>query len=516
MDSRHVERYARLTIPFVAVLSPFLFLWTLYLALRGAVLDGFMAPLPGFFPFLLLAVGTLDVLVSLRQQRFSGTGAKLREIAIVIIGAYLLLLLTRGDLVQGDFDPTKPDVIAGLALVVLQWLISLGLFRALAHRTHFLRLCADAPPETRAKHVQELNSEHSSADDGLDTVRRVLLWLGAVLLVVVIAAHGIASGVVIRGTETLLILYTAHLLLALFILNRAKTEHALLSDGLEMPEEALRHQTWLFIGITALVALAVLPIVGKESAFPARYLAEFVQTLDERLFGSETMTLRPSETTGRIARREREDFEIQRDYADPTVDTSTPLTQRIARIVGIAVLGLIGVGVLYFLVRPLFSERDGEFNLAAGIARLRSRFQTIMASIPKAIRDLVAWLRRPKRGLRSAAKGLLQRIQESPLPVARKRKSWEAGRSRSDRKALGKAVRAFVRVVRWGERQGVPYSVATPPLEYVQRLNHRTENPNPQLTEAAELFEEIVFSPTAPEDSKIAALIEKVTQALRG
>ena len=67
-------------------------------------------------------------------------------------------------------------------------------------------------------------------------------------------------------------------------------------------------------------------------------------------------------------------------------------------------------------------------------------------------------------------------------------------RQRLHRGAHGAAVRGFVRLIRWGERSGVPFRRSAAPLAYVRALGARLPERRAELEAAGVLFEELVYS----------------------
>ncbi|MDE0445988.1 MAG: DUF4129 domain-containing protein, partial [Spirochaetaceae bacterium] len=58
----------------------------------------------------------------------------------------------------------------------------------------------------------------------------------------------------------------------------------------------------------------------------------------------------------------------------------------------------------------------------------------------------------------------------------------------------GAAVRGFVRLIRWGERAGVPFRRSVAPLDYVRALAAKLPEQHDELLALGALFEELVYS----------------------
>ena len=130
-------------------------------------------------------------------------------------------------------------------------------------------------------------------------------------------------------------------------------------------------------------------------------------------------------------------------------------------------LAALGLGLIVFLVRPLFSRNLGEMLRGISLAGLWRGFAR---GLSQALDTALAGLRRLLSAPRDVAGRLAATVTRAARERRRQARARRAVRSRLRQGAHGAAVRGFVRLIRWGERSGVPFRRSVAPLDYVRAL----------------------------------------------
>ena len=157
----------------------------------------------------------------------------------------------------------------------------------------------------------------------------------------------------------------------------------------------------------------------------------------------------------------------------------------------VTILVALGGALAVFLVRPLFSRDFGDILRTLSAGRL---LRGLATGISQALDTALAVLRR----MVSAPGGAAARLADTVRLAARERRrqatARRAVRERLRSGAHGAAVRGFVRLIRWGERAGVPFRRSLAPLDYVRALAAKLPEQRDDLLALGVLFEELVYS----------------------
>ena len=176
---------------------------------------------------------------------------------------------------------------------------------------------------------------------------------------------------------------------------------------------------------------------------------------------------------------------------------------------------LIGLGLLfvYFLLSPLLS--DYFRNRLKGLHPLRAVVNKILALFDLTARllaQLVAWLRQPFGnsvpflGRQSETEKELDRWRRRKLKKAGFLKRWE----------MGRVLRMFLKLIRYGRRRGVEYRSSLAPLEFAELVAAAIPRQQASLAEAMTIFEEALYSPRRLSRQKTGRYFVLVKDIVKG
>ena len=491
MDERRLAVYRAAIHPTLALTIPFLFLVLLDRLLRLLVLDLVLAPNPPGTVFVLLLTGAAQAAVAnaLKKEKVGSALPRMRELLVILILATVVFMATRGYLFAGDLVPLKAEVIYAQILVLIMWLASFGLHRAFREREVFLSLLIGKEGPQLRTAVRSYSTEATESVARMRQVKRVAIWFQTLILLALFVA-------LLGGREIgtgLLLLVLLHLALGLTytaVLNGYLEEQGYFGGGFVLPPALRRRRVGTALLFVALAALVTWPLGGTEPPLPASYLGAFFAWLNDLLTPDQPLEARQTELrTGSsepLQERERERSQLmgeQREQSD--------LAARLFQAVLITVLLALGLGLIVFLVRPLFSRDLGEMLRGFSLAGLWRGFAR---GLSQAAATALAALRRMLAAPRDVAERLAATVTRAARERRRQARARRAVRSRLRHGAHGAAVRGFVRLVRWGERSGVPFRRSVAPLDYVRALGARLPERRAELEAVGVLFEELVYS----------------------
>ena len=494
MDERRLAVYRAAIHPSLAVAIPFLFLLLLDRLLRLLVLDLVLPPNPpGTILVLLLTGGAQAAIANTLAREKVGSGLpRLRELLVILILAAAVFMTTRGYLFAGDVNPAKPEVIYALLLVLIMWLSCFSLHRAFREREVFLSMITGIEGNELRTAVRTYSTEATESVARMRQVKRVAIWFQVLVLLAFCAA--LLGGRQVGGG--LLVLVALHLALGLAYtaaFNGYLEEQGYFGGGFVLPAALRRRRVGAALLFVALAALVTWPLVPPEPPLPASYLEALFAWLSDLLNPDGPMQTRQQQLPN-MGSRESEG-EQMRDFAQIGGDREgSDLAARLFQAFLVTVLVALGGALVVFLVRPLFSRDLGELLRAFSVGRL---LRGLASGLSQALDGALAVLRRMASAPRGAAARLAATVRTAARERRRQSIARRALRERLRSGAHAAAVRGFVRLIRWGERAGVPFRRSVAPLAYVRALAAQLPEQRDELLALGVLFEELVYSAAA-------------------
>ena len=491
MDERRLAVYRAAIHPSLAVAIPFLFLLLLDRLLRLLVLDLVLPPNPpGTILVLLLSGGAQAAIANtLAREKVGGGLPRLRELLVILILAAAVFMTTRGYLFAGDVNPAKPEVIYALALVLVMWLTCFSLHRAFREREVFLSTITGIEGNALRTAVRSYSTEATESVARMRQVKRVAIWFQALVLLTLCAA--LLGGREVGGG--LLVLVALHLALGLAYtaaLNGYIEEQGYFGGGFVLPAALRRRRVGAALLFVALAALVTWPLAPSEPPLPVSYLESLFAWLSDLLTPDGARELRQRELS--VSGSRAQEGEQVRDFAQFVGDREgSDLVARLFQAFLVTVLAALGAVLVVFLLRPLFSRDLGDMLRMFSASRL---LHALAAGLSQALDAAQAVLRRMAAAPRGAAARLAATVREAAGERRRQASARRAVRERLRSGAHGAAVRGFVRLIRWGERAGVPFRRSLAPLDYVRSLATKLPEQRDELLALGVLFEELVYS----------------------
>ena len=508
-------RFYRTTLhPFLSISIPLLLLLSVETFVRAMVLHAVL-PLPAYLWLLLPFVGVIEA-VSANRMAEEGTSSiapRLRELLLILIGTLVLFMLAQGHLLRGDINPAKGDVLYPLALTFVYWIIAFALHRNMREREAFLALVVDQDGDQLKNAFRDYAEEATVSSTRMRALRRAILWFQSLsllaFLVLLIAIEPIDPW------WTLLALgHVGFGLVCLAIVNSFVEEQQHLGEGLPLPPALQRRRVRATVLTLLLTAAVVLPLTGREALLPAEAIGAFMDWLEEHL--------RLPEREVKVKIRQGDDAEVfQDDFREPDMGDlggereESEFLRNLVRIVLITIGALILIGLLYFLVRPLLS-RDYRERLreARPLARLAAAIARFFTALVTSVRRMITAFGRSRRSLARFGESLVDRVRERSAARAAAR-AREAAMDKQRQRAIGQASKAYVRLIRWAERGGVPFRKWLGPLEYASMVTELAPEHADALIEIGTIFEEIVYAAAEPPEERVETYYNRIKEVTR-
>ncbi len=495
--------------PSIALLVPFLFLVSITGILN--TVSGGQIRLSMIFYVVLFLTGLEETLVGniLFKENVGGI-ERLREIVyLLLLGGLILFLLQPGP-VESRWQSMGQwqSVYMGLC-IVLQWLITFRVHANLRDREILLSFLQDK----RGLELRlALRGSSGMANETLLSIRKVkrtiiLCQVFVFMLLVLLFFLGVETA---TPLFVILLLHGMSGVLFVFILNNATQDQLLFGEGI-YADEVFQKKRFLYAFVVLSIVIVIVFLLARQvSLLP---LSLFQPLLDwlARLFAGR----------GRPAPRLPGNTPVMRDQR--MAETLAPLNEEpsplmvlirmILSILGRAVIIGLGLLFIYFLLSPLLS--DYFRKRLTGLRPLQALFSKLLAFfdfMARIIAQFIAWLRqpfgasfpypRPEPGTEDeSAKWRRRKIKKAGLL-----KRWE----------MGRVLRMFLKLIRYGRRRGVEYRSCLAPLEYAELMAVAVPRQQSSLSEAMTIFEEALYSPQRLSRQKTGRYFALVRAIVKG
>ncbi len=485
MSSLITESYLRLhrsTVhPLIAISLPSLFLLCLD-SIARALFPALRFPPPLFF-LALLAVGAEEaVLANILFTERAGFIARIRELLAVMVVVWLALGAVRG-MQTRELTLVHVDFIYPLALTFTQWISVWVLHKFLREREILLTAIAGRKGEEMLHALRDASLQAEISARSLRAVKLVEALFQAVIFILLL----LAAALKVPWGLQVPFLAALHGLFGLVVtgtMNMYAQDQLLLGEGVVVPARF----EWSRMGTIAAVPLVSIPLVLLLARNDAPLPLSALFSLLERFFHSfPALPIWALMDPVRI-------FEQQQRYAAMTRAVSgsspTPILLLFLFILGRLIRIAIVLGLYFFLISPLLSD---DF-----LASVRTR-------------SFAAFIRRKLKDLLRACRRLIRRLRTWLYSVGREGPGKEGGGTKSEsrkerhgpaphalprrkRLQMSSVLRAYLKLLEWGENSGVPYRGFDAPHEYAFRLVSVFPDRSRQLALITEVLEEALFS----------------------
>jgi len=514
MNPDRLRFYRNTLHPFLSIAIPFLLLLSVETFVRAMVLHAVL-PLPGYLWAVLALVGVIQAVAANRaaEEGTSSIAPRLRELLLILIGTLVLFMIAQGHLLRLDINPVKADVLYPLALTFVYWIIAFGLHRNMREREAFLALVVGQDGDQLKTAFRDYSEEATTSSARMRALRRAILWFQSLSLIAFLILL-IAVDPIEPWWTVLALGHVGFGLVFLAIVNGFMEEQQHLGQGLPVPPALQRRRVRATVLTLLLTTVVVLPLTGREALLPAEAIGAFMEWLEERL--------RLPEREVKVRVREGGDTEaFQEDFREPDLGDlggdreESDFLERLVRIVLISIGALILIGLLYFLVRPLLSRDYRErLRQARPLARLAAAVGRFFTAFAESVRRMLEAFARSRQSLARFGESLVERARERSAARAAAR-ARDAELDKQRQRAIGQASKAFVRLIKWAERGGVPFRKWMGPMEYLMLVAERSTANARALREIGTIFEQIAYAATDPPAERSQTyynLIKEVTR----
>jgi hypothetical protein len=502
IGKRYLLLLRSLVHPLLSIFLPLLFLLSTDQLLR--LLFPGVSWFPRHLAPLLLAAGMEEAgMGNLLFKERASFAARLRELALLLALVFGYLFLLSALRSERGFH-LSPLLIYPLTATALQWLLSHGIHSGLRERELLLGSLAGKRGAALRHSMRD-----SSFQAGL-TIRVLRnIKAGAIVFQVQIVALLIVAAVLKRqpplGGALVVSLHTVGGLLAIGLLHSFEEQQLLLGSGIPLPLALERRRVLFCLSILGIAAAAIILAARNASLLPLSALIALLRKLASLFRFPEgpgfTKTLQNA-----LIERQRLYQAIRYSQPAPIV---SPLASLIAEFLRRLFRTLLGTGLFLFLVFPLLSQDFiDRLRELRPFAALRRRLQVLLGFAVRFWLRILHWLRR----LRVSRRRSVLTVEDERVATTRPNHGRVDKRRLSVRKRvqMSRVQRAFLALIRRGERLGVPYVFFLTPLEYSQLLIAVLPAGSSQLAYVVEVFEEVMFSTHLVAAARIARYIRTI------
>jgi hypothetical protein len=486
--------------PLLSIVPPLLFLLSLDQLLRVLV-----PGIPWFprhlAPLLIVAAVEEAVMGNLLFKERASFVARVRELALLLALVFGYLFISFGVRSSVGFRVT-PELIYPLTATVLQWLFSHGIHSALRERELLLNALT-AKRGAALRHT--LRDSSYQAGLTIRVLRNVKAGIVAFqfLVIALLITAAVLKRQPASGGTLVIALHTIGGLLVLGMLNSFEEQQLLLGSGNPLPLALERRKLLFCLVILGIAAAAVILAARNASLLPLSALIALLR----RLASLFRLPVGPGLSEAlQNALIERQRYYQAMRLSQPLPPAPGPLALLMVEAARRLLRTLLGTAVFLFLVSPLLSrdfvERLRELR---PFAALWKRLNLLLGFALRFWLRFLRWLRFPRRqaGLTVEEEGRLPAESRSGMAKTQKL-------SVRKRVQMNRVQRAFLTLIRWGEKRGVSYAIFLTPLEYSQKLAAAIHADLEKLSYVVDVFEEVMFSAHLVASASIARYMRMI------
>ncbi len=497
--SKQYFRFYRATAhPLLSIFIPLLFLLTLHSMLQSLV-PGLSIPTP-LLALLLLIVGFEEALAGniFFKERVSSF-VRLRELILILL-LVLPILFAVHRIPLHLRNLLQPKLLYPLFLVLLQWLSSLALHNRLRERELFLSVIAGKRGSQQTQALRDSSMQAGYAIKGIKEVQSTITMFQVVIFVLIIAT-------IVLGKElpaSSLVLATLHAssgFLFSGVLNLFSEDQMYLGNGFVIPPR-LERKRLIYIAVLLGVCLTLVLLAARDSSLlPLSWLLALLEKLAQLFKYNPDYGVVEGLRKMIAERRQSLQSLLPAREAMPLsllFKLILALLKRLIRVIAFTAL-------FFFLAAPLFSDYFlKRVRQLRPLAFLWRKIRASLLYLRRTIRRFVLWLKTSGTRRKPAAEGK-KPLQTHPFVY---RESRRPGLRK--KLQMGRVLKAFARMLKWGERIGVPFFPANTPQEYTHRLAAAAPGTEPSLEFIVQVFEEVMFSTHLVDRDRISRYLKVV------
>jgi hypothetical protein len=288
----------------------------------------------------------------------------------------------------------------------------------------------------------------------------------------------------------------------LTILNNAAQDHFLAAEGVAVGPLFKRRRTSQAAVLLMVGVGLVLLFARRTSVFPLSIfgpLLEWLRSLMDR-----EMEIGPPPPVRPNIPRPQQDLMDLLELGDRDPNPWVEILRFILRVIWNVIkwAGLVVLG--YLLISPFLSRYfRTRLRGLRPLAFLLEQAKALGSFLRRIWEDLAAWLRRPPAERQERRR---QRRREWIRTVRVRRPGM------FKRMEMGRVLRAYVRLIRWGGRRGVSFRVSYAPREYADQLKERLPEHAGALEEAMVILEQALFSPVRIGRQRVGVYLKRIRE----
>ncbi len=465
--------------------------------------------IPPIYYLSLLVVGLEEVIVGniLYKEKIGGW-ERVREVVYILVCVFIvLLILQRGSLSLRQRLEALQSVlnIYLVVCILLQWVLTAKIHAGLRNREILLTVLSEKRGESLKHALRESSELTVMALSNLKQVKRIIIFLQLITFTLLLGLF--AFGV--RTRALLVFTVLSHALVGVvftFILNNAIQDQFLFGEGIFVDSIFQRRRLLYAALIIVTVMLLVVSLARQTSILPLSIFQPFLDWL-AGLFAPK------GRLAFRLPRAENRSNRMDLGKLLSQLPRKPSLLVEILRML-LAVLGrviLLGLGILfiYFLFSPLLSNYfKAVLRRLHPLKVLWIRMRALGSYVVGLFKDLLAWVRSPGR---DKAKFSKKKKTENRWRRLKIRKPGLLKRLE-----IGRILKAFMQLIRWGKRKGIEYKPYIAPLEYAYIVSEKFPARRGCLQESMEIMEEALFSPSVLPRRKVKRYLDLIKMIVKG
>jgi hypothetical protein len=487
--------------PVISIFLP-LFFFINFTFFLGAVFGESFRIHVVFYIFLFLAGLEEAVAGNILFKESEGGMARLRELVyLIIVVLIVVLILQKGNLAERWQSLIKIQNLYMILLVPVQWLVSFVIHRALREREILLISLKGIRGDELRSTLRQNSEMVIEAMSGLKKVKLFIIFFQTIVFILLILYF--VLGTQISGLAVIfLVLHAAAGIIFTIVINNAVEDQLLSGEGVVVGPLYRRRRFILALSVLFLVVLLIFFFARSTSLLP---LSLFQPLLD-------WLARRPSREASPPVYQRKSPEQGMGDMLKTLGEMGQAEPNKFFRILffilGRILLGVVVTAVIYFLISPFLSRYfRGRLKMFRPAEVLWRKINAFLSYLGRLVEDFWTWLKRS--GSFHAQSRKLEREARRWKQLKNRQPGW------LKKLEMGRILKGFLKLMRWGQKKGVLYKKHMGPAEYTGMLSDTVPPQREALTEAVDIMEEALFSSDLLKRGKLARYLFLVKRIVK-
>ena len=497
--------------PLISITLPFFFIATATCILNSIYKNIF--PSSSVFFIVLLLTGAEESFMGniLFKEKVPYT-SRIREFIFILIITFLVLLFNSSENINTKpIDLLTISNIFIFSSVALQWILTFIIHKHLRNREILLYIMAKNPK----KNIKDIIRNNSvTAYYSIFNQKKIKKYIISFQIIILIMLSVLFILEIKAGPllPFFAISQSALGLIFLIIINNQIEDQLLLPEGITNKSASDYKRLYYIFFVLICIFLFVILTHNNKSIFSLSYIEDFFKWLINFLFPKREIAI-----TEFIKQKESYDnfkkFLEMHHHNMSGPNNFIKILLILLTVIEIMIIAGLGIYLLYLLISPVLSKSFRKKAVKIKFKPLNFisyRVLVLLRFFKKIWQEFLNWFKKsPESKPKNKKRKAKAKINNIKIFSKKEKNSF------FKKIEINRVLNAFLKLTRWGGKQGLPYQMHIAPLEYGENLAKAISSKKDILIEAMQILEEVLFSGRILTQKRIQYYLKLIKQIIK-